>query len=202
MSNNGSINDALDKAQRGLLDFLSPALPLLRARGGPGAAVRGVRKGVAARAVAYADLLRPWPRRCITRARVRDALLAFKFKRRIEDLNSYGVLMAEAAEVYADGFDAVTWVPVSRKRLQKRGFDQARMLCASLCVDWHTEPQETLRKVRDNPAQSGLGDPAARRANVLGVYEPVDPEAITGKRFCSSTTSSPPAPRSASASGC
>ena len=27
--------------------------------------------------------------------RVRDALLAFKFKRRIEDLNAYGVLMAE-----------------------------------------------------------------------------------------------------------
>ena len=115
---------------------------------------------------------------------VRDALLAFKFKRRIEDLNAYGVLMAEkAAEVYADRFDAVTWVPVSKQRLKKRGFDQSRMLCASLCVDWHTEPQETLRKVRDNPAQSGIGDPAERRANVLGAYEPVDPDAIAGKRF-------------------
>ena len=116
--------------------------------------------------------------------RVRDALLAFKFKRRIEDLNAYGVLMAEkAAEVYADRFDALTWVPVSKQRLKKRGFDQSRMLCASLCVDWHTEPQETLRKVRDNPAQSGIGDPAERRANVLGAYEPVDPDAIAGKRF-------------------
>ena len=38
MSNNGSINDALDKAQRGLLDFFFPR---------PGAAVRGV-QGVAA----------------------------------------------------------------------------------------------------------------------------------------------------------
>lgn len=48
MSNNGSINDALDKAQRGLLDFFfPPQVPLLRARGGPGAAVRGV-QGVAA----------------------------------------------------------------------------------------------------------------------------------------------------------
>ena len=97
---------------------------------------------------------------------------------------NYGVLMAEkAAEVYADRFDAVTWVPVSKQRLKKRGFDQSRMRCASLCVDWHTEPQETLRKVRDNPAQSGIGDPAERRANVLGAYEPVDPDAIAGKRF-------------------
>ena len=28
-----------------------------------------------------------------------------------------------------------------------------------------------LRKVEDNPAQSGLTEAAARRANVLGVYE-------------------------------
>ena len=88
-----------------------------------------------------------------------------------------------AAQEFSGEFDAVTWVPVSAKRLRKRGFDQARYLCASLCVDWHTAPQETLRKVRDNPPQSGLEDAAARRANVLGVYEPVSPADIAGKRF-------------------
>ena len=50
-------------------------------------------------------------------------------------------------------------------------------------MDWHTQPLETLRKVRDNPPQSGLEDAAARRANVLGVYEPVDPAAFRGKRL-------------------
>ena len=50
-------------------------------------------------------------------------------------------------------------------------------------VDWHVEPQETLRKITDNPPQSGLDDPAARRANVLNVYEAVEPAAIRGKRF-------------------
>ena len=116
--------------------------------------------------------------------RVRDALLAFKFKGKIEHLNCFGALMAEtAASAYADRFDAITWVPVSKKRLKKRGFDQAKMLCASLCVDWHTTPQETLRKVADNPPQSGLEDAPARRANVLGVYEPVDAANIAGKRL-------------------
>ena len=37
--------------------------------------------------------------------------------------------------------------------------------------------------MRDNPAQSGIDDPAERRANVLGAYEPVDPDRIAGKRF-------------------
>ena len=115
---------------------------------------------------------------------VRDAILTYKFRGRVEYLNCFGALMAEtAASAFADRFDAVTWVPVSGKRLKKRGFDQSRMLCASLCVDWHTQPLETLRKVRDNPAQSGIDDPAERRANVLGAYEPVDPDAIAGKRF-------------------
>lgn len=115
---------------------------------------------------------------------VRRALLDFKFKGRMGGLPCFGSLMARcAAEEFGGEFDAITWVPVSRKRLRRRGFDQARYLAGSLCVEWHVEPQETLRKITDNPAQSGLDDACARRANVLGVYEAVRPENIAGKRF-------------------
>lgn len=115
---------------------------------------------------------------------VRRALLDFKFKGRMGGLPCFGSLMARcAAEEFGGEFDAITWVPVSRKRLRRRGFDQARYLAGSLCVEWHVEPQETLRKTTDNPAQSGLDDAGARRANVLGVYEAVRPENIAGKRF-------------------
>lgn len=115
---------------------------------------------------------------------VRRAILDFKFKGRMGGLPCFGSLMARcAAEEFSGEFDAITWVPVSRKRLRRRGFDQARYLAGSLCVEWHVEPQETLRKILDNPAQSGLDDACARRANVLGVYEAVRPENIAGKRF-------------------
>ena len=115
---------------------------------------------------------------------VREAILAFKFKGKLGGLDCFGSLMAAtAAEVYSGEFDAVTWVPVSKKRLKKRGFDQVRYLTGSLCVDWHTTPLETLRKIVDNPPQSGIDDPAARRANVLDVYEPVNPEQFAGKRL-------------------
>lgn len=180
-----TFNESMDKAQRGLLDFFFPRRCPFCGR-------------VAGRALLCPKCETDLPRcdRVRTGAfgecaaplyyegSVRDAILAFKFKGRIEHLNCFGALMAEkAAEVYADRFDAVTWVPVSKKRLKKRGFDQARMLCASLCVDWHIDPQETLRKTGDNPSQSGIDDPAARRANVLDMYEPVSPENIAGKRF-------------------
>ena len=115
---------------------------------------------------------------------VRDAILAFKFKGKLGGLDAFGHLMAQtAAERYSGEFDAITWVPVSKKRLKKRGFDQARYLTASMCVDWHVAPLETLRKTADNPPQSGLEDAAARRANVLGMYEAMSPEQFAGKRL-------------------
>ena len=115
---------------------------------------------------------------------VRKAILDYKFHGKLGGLDCFGRMMAEtAAERYSGEFDAVTWVPVSKRRLKKRGFDQARYLTASLCVDWHVAPLETLRKVADNPAQSGIDDPAERRANVLGVYEAVSPERFAGKRL-------------------
>ena len=115
---------------------------------------------------------------------VRTAVHDLKFNGKTGGIDCFGQMMAQcAAERYSGEFDAVTWVPVSQKRLKKRGYDQARLLCASLCVDWHVAPLETLKKVRDNPAQSGIDDHAQRRANVLGVYEAVNVEAFAGKRL-------------------
>ena len=42
---------------------------------------------------------------------------------------------------------------------------------------------ETLHKIRNTDAQSGIKDDSARRANVLGAYEIVDPEFVAGKRI-------------------
>ena len=180
-----NFNDSLNKAGRSVLDFLFPAkCPFCGRVAGKELMCERCRKGMP-----RCDRIRTGPfGQCAAplyyEDRVRDAVLAFKFRGKVEYLNTFGALMAEtAAQAFADRFDAVTWVPVSQKRLKKRGFDQARFLCASLCVDWHVQPQETLRKVRDNPAQSGIDDPAERRANVLGAYEAVDPANIAGKRF-------------------
>ena len=69
---------------------------------------------------------------------VREAILRFKFQGRTGGLDCFGRLLADcAARWYPGEFDTVTWVPVSRKRLRQRGFDQSRLLAASLCRSAH-----------------------------------------------------------------
>ena len=181
------LNDELNKLSRGILDFFFPRrCPFCGAVAGkellckkclrslPFTGEHAVREGTFGRCAAplyYED-------------RVREAILQFKFKAKLGGLSCFGMLMAEcAAEHYSGAFDAVTWVPVSKKRLKKRGFDQTRYLTGSMCVDWHVAPIETLRKVTDNPPQSTLETEEQRRANVLGVYEAVNAEQFRGKRL-------------------
>lgn len=181
------LNDELNKLSRGILDFFFPRrCPFCGAVAGkellcnkclrslPFTGEHAVREGTFGRCAAplyYED-------------RVREAILQFKFKAKLGGLSCFGMLMAEcAAEHYSGAFDAITWVPVSKKRLKKRGFDQTRYLTGSMCVDWHVAPIETLRKVADNPPQSTLETEEQRRANVLGVYEAVNAEQFRGKRL-------------------
>ena len=113
---------------------------------------------------------------------VRKAVLRLKFAGKDGGAEALGGLVAAAAaECFPGEFDCVTWVPVSNKRLRQRGYDQARLLARAACALWDTEPVRLLVKETDNPAQSGLKDAAARRANVLGVYRAL-PEA-SGQRI-------------------
>lgn len=181
------LNDELNKLSRGVLDFFFPRrCPFCGAVAGkellckkclrslPFTGEHAVREGTFGRCAAplyYEDS-------------VREAILQFKFKAKLGGMSCFGMLMAEcAAEHYSGAFDAITWVPVSKKRLKKRGFDQTRYLTGSMCVDWHVAPIETLRKVTDNPPQSTLETEEQRRANVLGVYEAVNAEQFRGKRL-------------------
>ena len=112
----------------------------------------------------------------------REGILRFKFQGASASATALGELLARcAAEHLAGEFDTVTWVPVSRKRLRKRGYDQAELLARAACRRWDIQPVRLLEKVMDNPPQSGIHDAAARRANVLGIYDPVGD--IAGKRI-------------------
>lgn len=116
--------------------------------------------------------------------RVRRGVLRFKFQGAVAAAEPLGALLAQcAAEAFSGEFDTVTWVPVSQKRLRKRGYDQAQLLARAACRLWDTEPRRLLIKTVDNPAQSSLTESAARRANVLGVYECAADGEVRGKRI-------------------
>lgn len=117
------------------------------------------------------------------RDNARQGLLRLKFRGAPGAAEPLGALVAQcAAERLSGEFDTVTWVPVSGKRLRQRGYDQAELLARAACRRWDTAPVRLLEKRRDNPAQSGLRDAAARWENVRDVYRAVEPEAVEGRR--------------------
>ena len=116
-------------------------------------------------------------------AKVRDSIHRYKFKGRRGYHKVYGKLVAQCVHDHLDGrYDLITWVPLSRARRRERGYDQAFLLANAAALALGGVAVETLRKERHTRAQSSLEDESARRANVLGAYEIVDPELIEGRR--------------------
>ena len=114
---------------------------------------------------------------------VRRSLLRYKFYNRRHYAASYGRLLAMKIAREREGeFDLITWVPISRWRKLRRGYDQVELLAQAVCAELQMEPVPTLCKIRHNPPQSGIVGQAQRRANVLGGYEAVEPESFKDKR--------------------
>ncbi len=114
---------------------------------------------------------------------VRYSLLRYKFHNRRNYADAYARLLAMKLmkEEWLD-FDVLTWVPISRKRLRKRGFDQVALLAEKIGQELDIEPLPTLVKTRHNRQQSRIVGTAQRRANVLGAYAVLDTCLLEGKR--------------------
>ena len=115
---------------------------------------------------------------------VRRSLLRYKFYNARSFANGYGRMMAmKLLQLYPEGFDCITWVPVSRLRKLTRGYDQVELLAKAVGRELDMHPVPLLKKVRHNRPQSGISGVAERRANVLGAYRELNRDAITGKRI-------------------
>lgn len=116
--------------------------------------------------------------------KVRDSIRRYKFKGRRGYHKVYGRLVAQCIHDHLAGrYDLITWVPLSPQRKKERGYDQAFLLASAAALELGEVAVETLRKERDNAAQSGITEDAQRRANVLGAYTPVDPELVASRRI-------------------
>ena len=114
---------------------------------------------------------------------VRGSLLRFKFRGARGYAASYGKLLAmRLMQQYPEGFEVLTWIPVSRLRKLRRGYDQVELLAKAVGRELGMIPVSTLKKVRHNRQQSRISESAQRRANVLGVYRVTDPDLIRDRR--------------------
>jgi ComF family protein len=114
---------------------------------------------------------------------IRKSLHRFKFNRARHYGDTYGRLLAmKLLNEYPEGFEVLTWVPVSRIRKFTRGYDQVELLAVAVGRELGMKPVRTIRKLRNNRTQSSISGQAQRRANVLGVYRITDPERVRDKR--------------------
>lgn len=113
---------------------------------------------------------------------VREAVVRYKFSGRAAYADTFAVLLAQCvAEYYPDGYELISWVPLSAKRLKERGYDQARLLAESAAKILQQPVLRTLIKHRHVPAQSGMGDAEKRRANISGAYSVADEGMVSGR---------------------
>ena len=115
---------------------------------------------------------------------VRKSLLRYKFYGARSFADAYGRFLAmKLLQAHPEGFDCLTWIPVSPLRKLRRGYDQVELLAEAVGRELGLRPVPMLKKVRHNRPQSGISDAAKRRANVLGAYRERNREAISGKRI-------------------
>lgn len=113
---------------------------------------------------------------------VRGSLLRFKFHGKRHYAETYGRMLAmKLSREERTDFDILTWVPISDRRKRKRGYDQVELIANALAQELGVTAQPCLKKLRDNPAQSGIVGQAERRANVLGVYQTLNADLLKGK---------------------
>lgn len=75
-------------------------------------------------------------------------------------------------------------MPLSRRRLRERGFDQCRLLAVEVAKVYGLRPARTLKKWKDIPSlASSEGGSVVRRKLVNGVYQVISPEDVAGKRI-------------------
>lgn len=114
---------------------------------------------------------------------VRDSLHRYKFEQRRGYAGVYADFMLKCIDENQISCDSITWVPVSRRRLHERGYDQSELLARAIAAKRGVPCLRLLEKSRHTRQQSLIKDPGQRKANVKGAYRCVDPSLAAGRRF-------------------
>ena len=114
---------------------------------------------------------------------VKDSLHRYKFGGATAYADIYSEFIVKCIDENQISCDSITWVPLSRRRLRKRGYDQAELLAKLIAKHLGQRPVRLLKKLRDTPPQSQTGSAEKRRANIVGAYVCLRPERVQGKRI-------------------
>ena len=114
---------------------------------------------------------------------LQQAIHLFKFEKKrvfaqplVQLINTHIPSDCDIAE-----YDFVLSIPIHKKRLRERGFNQATLLADGIAKAKDIPVLvDTLVRKRHTVAQSSL-DSAARQQNIVGAFEVRNPDIISGK---------------------
>lgn len=117
--------------------------------------------------------------------KVRTSVHRYKFGGCSAYSRRYAALMSDCVENNLDcrSIDVISWIPLSKKRLRRRGYDQARLIAEEIAAKTGLPCRQLLQKVKNNSAQSLTRDAKQRRENVAGVYALDDGADVSGLRI-------------------
>ena len=101
---------------------------------------------------------------------VRKSLLDYKFSGRRSSCSAYADLIIKYIGAENLECDYISWVPLSKRRLRSRGYDQARLLAHELSRRLGKTEVRLLIKKKNVRAQSSLKGIEERSANIRGAY--------------------------------
>lgn len=115
---------------------------------------------------------------------LRESFLRYKFSGRDFYGKIYGRWMAgRVLETLGRDFDVVSWVPVSRKRLRRRGYDQSELLARAIADKLALAVYPALQKHAERGPQSHLHDAAQRKENASGAFSLAPGADVSGKKI-------------------
>ncbi len=131
----------------------------------------------------------PFVNKCISplyyKDNVREAVLRYKFGGSSCYNLRFGTIMSDCAENNLDcgSIDMISYIPLSRKRQKKRGYNQSELLARQISKNTGVPCEATLKKIKNNKAQSSIKDRKQRAANVVGAYRVIDERKLKGKHI-------------------
>lgn len=114
---------------------------------------------------------------------VRDSLHRFKFGQRTGYAGIYAGFMVKCIDEKQISCDIICWVPVSRQRLRRRGYDQSELLARELSRRLEIPCLRLLVKQRHTQAQSRIKNANRRRENVRNAYRCGDSLSVRGRKI-------------------
>lgn len=111
-----------------------------------------------------------------------DAIHALKFKRIKNVYKALNPYLLERLSSVEGEIDVVTYVPMRKEKIKKRGYNQSGLFASALALNWGKPVQELLRERKNSGVQRDLNY-TERFINVIDRYEITDNFRIKGKNI-------------------